>query len=270
MSEGIRINKYLSEIGYCSRRQADKLIEQGRIMVNSKEAVMGYKVQKDDVIHVDGEKIKQKKTKRIFIALNKPKGVVCTTNAGVEENNIIDFIKFRERIFPIGRLDKTTTGLILLTNDGSTANKILKTSYNNEKEYLVRVNRPISEDVLKKMSEGVAIVGKKTRKCKVEQISQFIFKIVLTQGLNRQIRRMSEYLGYEVVALKRIRIINISLDVPLGRYRDLTDAEILELNQLIEPSSKTEEASLPKIETVKRRTEFIKRDDPRYKNPGDY
>ena len=187
-SQGIRINKYLSEIGYCSRRQADKLIEQGRIIVNSKEAVMGYKVQKDDVIHVDGEKIKQKKTKRIFIALNKPKGVVCTTNAGVEENNIIDFIKFRERIFPIGRLDKTTTGLILLTNDGDTANKILKTAYNNEKEYLVRVNRPISEDVLKKMSEGVAIVGKKTRKCKVEKLKSTEFKIILTQGLNRQIR----------------------------------------------------------------------------------
>ena len=158
-SEGTRINKYLSEIGYCSRRQADKLIEQGRVMVNSKETVMGYKIQKDDTIHVDGEKIKKEKRKRIFIALNKPKGVVCTTNAGVEENNIIDFINFRERIFPIGRLDKTTTGLILLTNDGSTANKILKTSYNNEKEYLVRVNRPISEDILKKMSEGGAIVG---------------------------------------------------------------------------------------------------------------
>ena len=174
-SEGTRINKYLSEIGYCSRREADKLIEQGRIMVNSKEAKMGYKVQKDDVIHVDGEKIKHKKRKRIFIALNKPKGVVCTTNAGVEENNIIDYINFRERVFPIGRLDKTTTGLILLTNDGDTANKILKTAYNNEKEYLVRVNRPISEEVLKKMSEGVKILGKKTKKCKVEKIKSTEF-----------------------------------------------------------------------------------------------
>jgi 23S rRNA pseudouridine2604 synthase len=232
-SKGIRINKYLSEIGYCSRRQADKLIEQGRIMVNSKEAVMGYKVQKDDVIHVDGEKIKQKKSKRIFIALNKPKGVVCTTNAGVEENNIIDFIKFRERIFPIGRLDKTTTGLILLTNDGDTANKILKTAYNNEKEYLVRVNRPISEDVLKKMSEGVAIVGKKTRKCKVEKLKSTEFKIILTQGLNRQIRRMCEYFDFRVVSLKRVRIMNIKLDVKEGKYRLLNDKEISELTNML-------------------------------------
>ena len=232
-SQGIRINKYLSEIGYCSRRQADKLIEQGRIMINSKEAVMGYKVQKDDVIHDDGEKIKQKKSKRIFIALNKPKGVVCTTNAGVEENNIIDFIKFRERIFPIGRLDKTTTGLILLTNDGDTANKILKTAYNNEKEYLVRVNRPISEDILKKMSEGVSILGKKTRKCKVEKLKSTEFKIILTQGLNRQIRRMCEYIDFRVVSLKRVRIMNIKLDVKEGKYRLLNDKEISELTNML-------------------------------------
>jgi len=232
-SEGTRINKYLSEIGYCSRRQADKLIEQGRIMVNSKEAVMGYKVQKDDIIHVDGEKIKHKKSKRIFIALNKPKGVVCTTNAGVEENNIIDFIKFRERIFPIGRLDKTTTGLILLTNDGDTANKILKTAYNNEKEYLVRVNRPISEAVLKEMSEGVSILGKKTRKCKVEKLKSTEFKIILTQGLNRQIRRMCEYFDFRVVSLKRVRIMNIKLDIKEGKYRLLNDKEISELTNML-------------------------------------
>ena len=232
-SEGTRINKYLSEIGYCSRRQADKLIEQGRIMVNSKEAVMGYKVQKDDIIHVDGEKIKHKKSKRIFIALNKPKGVVCTTNAGVEENNIIDFIKFRERIFPIGRLDKTTTGLILLTNDGDTANKILKTAYNNEKEYLVRVNRPISEAVLKEMSEGVSILGKKTKKCKVEKLKSTEFKIILTQGLNRQIRRMCEYFDFRVLSLKRVRIMNIKLDVKEGKYRLLNDKEIFELTNML-------------------------------------
>ena len=174
-----------------------------------------------------------KKSKRIFIALNKPKGVVCTTNAGVEENNIIDFIKFRERIFPIGRLDKTTTGLILLTNDGDTANKILKTAYNNEKEYLVRVNRPISEDVLKKMSEGVAIVGKKTRKCKVEKLKSTEFKIILTQGLNRQIRRMCEYFDFRVVSLKRVRIMNIKLDVKEGKYRLLNDKEISELTNML-------------------------------------
>ena len=232
-SEGTRINKYLSQIGYCSRREADKLIEMGRIMVNSKEAKMGYKVQKDDVIHVDGEKIKKKKTKRIFIALNKPKGVVCTTNAGVEENNIIDFIKFPERIFPIGRLDKTTTGLILLTNDGETANKILKTAYNNEKEYLVRVNRPISESVLKKMSEGVSILGKKTRKCKIEKLKTTEFKIILTQGLNRQIRRMCEYFDFRVVSLRRVRIMNIKLDIKEGKYRLLNDKEISELTNML-------------------------------------
>ena len=232
-SEGTRINKYLSEIGYCSRREADKLIEQGRIMVNSKKAKMGYKVQKDDVIHVDGEKIKHKKRKRIFIALNKPKGVVCTTNAGVEENNIIDYINFRERVFPIGRLDKTTTGLILLTNDGDTANKILKTAYNNEKEYLVRVNRPISEEVLKKMSEGVKILGKKTKKCKVEKIKSTEFKIILTQGLNRQIRRMCEHFDFRVVSLQRVRIMNIKLDVREGKYRLLNDKEISELTNML-------------------------------------
>ena len=232
-SEGTRINKYLSEIGYCSRREADKLIEQGRIIVNSKEAKMGYKVQKDDVIHVDGEKIKHKKRKRIFIALNKPKGVVCTTNAGVEENNIIDYINFRERVFPIGRLDKTTTGLILLTNDGDTANKILKTAYNNEKEYLVRVNRPISEEVLKKMSEGVKILGKKTKKCKVEKIKSTEFKIILTQGLNRQIRRMCEHFDFRVVSLQRVRIMNIKLDVREGKYRLLNDKEISELTNML-------------------------------------
>ena len=232
-SEGTRINKYLSQIGYCSRREADKLIEMGRIMVNSKEAKMGYKVQKDDVIHVDGEKIKKKKTKRIFIALNKPRGVVCTTNAGVEENNIIDYLNFRERVFPIGRLDKTTTGLILLTNDGDTANKILKTAYNNEKEYLVRVNRPISEDILKKMSEGVSILGKKTRKCKVEKLKSTEFKIILTQGLNRQIRRMCEYFDFRVLSLKRVRIMNIKLDVKEGKYRLLNDKEISELTNML-------------------------------------
>ena len=194
---------------------------------------MGYKVQKDDVIHVDGEKIKHKKRKRIFIALNKPKGVVCTTNAGVEENNIIDYINFRERVFPIGRLDKTTTGLILLTNDGDTANKILKTAYNNEKEYLVRVNRPISEAVLKKMSEGVKILGKKTRKCKVEKIKSTEFKIILTQGLNRQIRRMCEHFDFRVVSLQRVRIMNIKLDVREGKYRLLNDKEISELTNML-------------------------------------
>jgi 23S rRNA pseudouridine2604 synthase len=225
-NKGTRINKFLSEVGYCSRRQADGLIEQGRIYVNKKPAKMGMKVSEDDLIEVDGEKINQSKKKKIFIALNKPRGVVCTTNAGVEENNIIDFLNFPERVFPIGRLDKSTTGLILLTNDGETANKILKTANDNEKEYLVKVNRPIPLSILKEMSEGVPILNKKTKKCVVEKIKTNQFKIILTQGLNRQIRRMCDYFDYKVVALQRIRIMNIKLDIPEGKYRLLTDGEI--------------------------------------------
>ena len=221
-----RINKFLSEIGYCSRRQADALIEQGRVYVNRKSAKMGMKVSEDDLIEIDGEKINQSKKKKVFIALNKPRGVVCTTNAGVEENNIIDFVNFSERVFPIGRLDKSTTGLILLTNDGETANKILKTANNNEKEYLVKVNRPIPESILKKMSEGVPMLGKITRKCSVKKVKTNQFKIILTQGLNRQIRRMCDHFGYKVVSLQRIRIMNIKLDLPEGKYRLLNDQEI--------------------------------------------
>ena len=225
-NKGTRINKFLSEVGYCSRRQADGLIEQGRIYVNKKPAKMGMKVSEDDIIEVDGEKINQSKKKKIFIALNKPRGVVCTTNAGVEENNIIDFLNFPERVFPIGRLDKSTTGLILLTNDGETANKILKTANDNEKEYLVKVNRPIPVSVLREMSEGVPILNKKTKKCVVEKVKTNQFKIILTQGLNRQIRRMCDYFDYKVVALQRIRIMNIKLDIPEGKYRLLTESEI--------------------------------------------
>ena len=221
-----RINKFMSEIGYCSRRQADALIEQGRVYVNRKSAKMGMRVSEEDLIEVDGEKINQSKKKKIFIALNKPRGVVCTTNSGVEGNNIVDFVNFSERVFPIGRLDKSTTGLILLTNDGETANKILKTANNNEKEYLVKVNRPIPESILKKMSEGVPMLGKITRKCLVKKVKTNQFKIILTQGLNRQIRRMCDHFGYKVVSLKRIRIMNIKLDLPEGKFRLLNDQEI--------------------------------------------
>ena len=225
-NSGTRINKFLSEVGYCSRRQADALIDQGRVYVNRKPAMMGMKVFEEDMIEIDGEKINQSKKKKIFIALNKPRGVVCTTNAGVEENNIIDFLKFPQRVFPIGRLDKSTTGLILLTNDGETANRILKTANNNEKEYLVKVNRPIPESILKKMSEGVPMLGKITKKCIVEKVKTNKFKITLTQGLNRQIRRMCDYFDYKVVSLQRIRIMNIKLDLPEGKFRLLDNQEI--------------------------------------------
>ena len=223
---GTRINKFLSEVGYCSRRQADSYIDQGRVYVNRKPAKMGMKISDDDMIEVDGERINQSKKKKIFIALNKPRGIVCTTNPGVEENNIIDFLNFPERVFPIGRLDKSTTGLILLTNDGETANMILKTANNNEKEYLVKVNRPIPDSILKKMSDGVPMLGKITRKCVVEKVKTNQFKIILTQGLNRQIRRMCNHFGYKVVSLKRIRIMNIKLDLPEGKYRLLNDQEV--------------------------------------------
>jgi 23S rRNA pseudouridine2604 synthase len=217
---------------------------------------MGTKVLETDEIRVDGKLIRENRDKPIYLAFNKPVGIECTTNQSVR-NNIVDYINYPERIFPIGRLDKASEGLIFMTNDGDIVNKILRARNNHEKEYIVTVDKPITDRFIQKMGNGVPILDTVTRKCKVEQISKYIFKIVLTQGLNRQIRRMCEYLGYEVTALKRIRIINISLDIPVGRYRDLTAAEIKELNQLIEPSSKTEEASLPKVEV--RRTIVIRK-----------
>jgi 23S rRNA pseudouridine2604 synthase len=240
-----RINKFLSETGYCSRREADRLLEEGRITINGVLPEMGTKVSYNDEVRVDGKLVREKNEKPVYLAFNKPVGIECTTNLEVR-NNIVDYINYPKRIFPIGRLDKASEGLIFMTNDGDIVNKILRARNNHEKEYTVTVNKPITDRFIERMGNGIPILDTVTKKCKVEQISQFVFRIVLTQGLNRQIRRMCEYLGYEVTALKRIRIINISLDVPTGRYRDLTDKEIEELNTLIEPSSKTEEASFPK------------------------
>ena len=253
-----RINKFLSETGFCSRREADKLIEQGRVTINGVVPEMGTKISIRDEVRVDGKLIRENTEKPIYLAFNKPVGIECTTNLDVR-NNIVDYINYPERIFPIGRLDKASEGLIFMTNDGDIVNKILRARNNHEKEYIVTVNRPITDRFIEKMASGVPILDTITRKCKVEQISKYIFKIILTQGLNRQIRRMCEYLDYEVTALKRIRIINISLDVPVGRYRDLTDAEIQQLNELIAPSSKTEEASLPKISGYDPKNRIIKR-----------
>lgn len=240
-----RLNKFLSETGYCSRREADKLIEQGRVTINGIVPEMGTKVCSEDEVRVNGKLIREKTSKNIYLAFNKPPGIECTTNLDVK-NNIVDYINYPERIFPIGRLDKASEGLIFMTNDGDIVNKILRARNNHEKEYIVTVNRPITDRFIERMSNGIPILETVTRKCKVEQISKYVFKIILTQGLNRQIRRMCEYLDYEVTTLKRTRIINISLDIPLGRYRLLTDNEIDELNQLIAPSSKTEEASFLK------------------------
>jgi len=261
---GKRLNKFIGETGYCSRREADKLIEEGRITLNGLIPEMGTKVFPTDEIRIDGKLITENHEKPVYLAFNKPVGIECTTNLEVR-NNIVDYINYPKRIFPIGRLDKASEGLIFMTNDGDIVNKILRARNNHEKEYIVTVNRPITDRFIERMGNGVPILDTITRKCKVEQVSKYIFKIILTQGLNRQIRRMCEYLGYDVTALKRTRIINISLDVPIGRYRDLTDFEIKELNQLIEPSSKTEEASLPKVETQRPTQRVIRRIPPRNK-----
>jgi 23S rRNA pseudouridine2604 synthase len=245
-----RINKFLSESGFCSRREADKLLEEGRITINGVVPELGTKVSLEDEVRVDGKLIREKTEKPVYLAFNKPVGIECTTNQNVRDN-IVDYINYPKRIFPIGRLDKASEGLIFMTNDGDIVNKILRARNNHEKEYVVTVNRPITDRFIEKMSNGVPILDTITRKCKVEQISKYVFRIILTQGLNRQIRRMCEYLNYEVTALKRTRIINISLDVHIGRYRDLTDDEIKQLNKLIEPSSKTEEASLPKERIIR-------------------
>ena len=244
--EVTRLNKFLSEIGYCSRREADKLIEQKRVTLNGVVPEMGTKVSATDEVRVDGKLVRDAHDQPIYLAFNKPAGIECTTNLEVRDN-IVDFINYPKRIFPIGRLDKASEGLIFMTNDGDIVNKILRARNNHEKEYLVTVNRPITDRFIERMGNGIPILDTITRKCKVEQISRTVFKIILTQGLNRQIRRMCEFLDYEVIALKRTRIININLDVATGRYRDLTAAEITELNFLISPSSKTEEASFEKV-----------------------
>ena len=265
MEENVkRLNKFIGETGYCSRREADKLIEEGRVTINGVVPEMGTKVSPSDEVRIDGKLIVEQREKPVYLAFNKPVGIECTTNLEVR-NNIVDYINYPKRIFPIGRLDKASEGLIFMTNDGDIVNKILRARNNHEKEYIVTVNRPITDRFIERMGNGVPILDTITKKCKVEQISKYIFKIILTQGLNRQIRRMTEYLGYDVTALKRIRIINISLDIPVGRYRDLTEAEITELNQLIEPSSKTEEASLPKAETQRPTQRVIRRIPPRNK-----
>jgi len=235
-----RINKYLSEVGYCSRRRADKLIKEGKVTVNGKIPLIGTKVEDGDQVEIEGQKIeKSTKQKNIYIAFNKPVGIVCTTDRRVEPNNIIDFIKYPKRIFPVGRLDKLSQGLIFLTNDGDIVNKILRARNNHEKEYIVSVDRQINKEFIQNMSNGVEILETITKNCFVKQLGPKKFKIILTQGLNRQIRRMCESLGYRVQSLKRVRIMNIKLDVPTGKYRKLTKEELLELNELLENSKKT-------------------------------
>lgn len=242
-----RLNKFISETGYCSRREADKLIEQGRVTVNGQLPELGTKVTSEDVIHVDGTSI-TKKVKPVYLAFNKPVGITCTTEQKVK-GNIVDYINYKKRIFPIGRLDKPSQGLIFLTNDGDIVNKILRAGNNHEKEYVVTVDKPITQKFLDKMANGVPILDTVTRKCEVTQESKFVFRIILTQGLNRQIRRMCEVLGYHVTKLKRTRIMNVTLrGLPVGEWRYLTAKEVAEIQELVASSSKTEEASFLEIE----------------------
>ncbi len=230
MDEKIRINKYLSMCGYCSRREADRLLEQKRVTIDGKTAGLGEQIHAGQTICVDGTEICAKK-ERILIAFHKPVGVVCTSSKK-DKNNIIDYIHFDERIYPVGRLDKDSTGLILLTNDGELTDRILRSKNGHEKEYVVTVNRPLRKEVLDAMAQGVPILDTMTKPCRIDRIDEKSFRIILTQGLNRQIRRMCEYFGYRVIRLKRIRIMNVLLDgLPEGKWRYLSDEEITQMEK---------------------------------------
>jgi len=232
------LNKYISETGFCSRREADNYIEQGRVTINGREAVKGNRVGENDVVQVDGEPLKKKKA-AVYILLNKPKGVTCTTDLK-DKTNIIDFMQFKSRIFPVGRLDKRSQGLIFLTNDGDIVNKILRAGNKHEKEYIVTTDKPVTLEFIQKMRGGVRIPGAVTRPCFVKQEGPSRFRIILIQGLNRQIRRMCEALGYGVESLIRIRIMNITLNgLQTGKWRYFTSAEITTINNMVANSSKT-------------------------------
>ncbi|THU38285.1 23S rRNA pseudouridine(2604) synthase RluF [Niastella caeni] len=244
MDNSISLNKFISDTGYCSRREADKLITSGRVFLNDRPAVLGNRYKPGDTVEVDGSLITAaKKEKRVYLALNKPPGITTTTELHIKDN-IISFVGYPKRIFPIGRLDKDSEGLIFLTNDGDIINKILRAGNNHEKEYIVRVNKPIDHAFVQQMSQGVPILDTRTLPCKVQMMGRQTFRITLTQGLNRQIRRMCEYLGYAVVGLQRVRIMNIRLDkLALGKWRYLSDAEVSMLMESVADSTKTESKS---------------------------
>lgn len=238
----VNLNKYISNTGICSRREAEKLIVNGRVTINDKPTQLGNRVFEGDVVKINGRLLKAK-PKTVYIAFNKPKGIVCTTDSK-ERKNIVTYINYPKRLFPIGRLDKPSEGLIFLTNDGDIVNKILRAGNIHEKEYMVTVNKPITQEFLKKMSQGIPILGTITKKCTVIRLKEFTFKIVLTQGLNRQIRRMCEYLGFEVTKLKRTRIMNVSLEnLKIGDWREISAKEMEQIHKMVANSSKTEEAS---------------------------
>ncbi len=237
-TNNLRLNKAISDTGHCSRREADKLIEQGRVTVNGKTGVLGERVTADDEICVDGKRISVRE-EPVYIAFNKPVGIICTTERQIK-NNIIDFIGHPRRIFPIGRLDKASEGLIYLTSDGNIVNKILRAGNNHQKEYIVTVDKPVTQEFIERMSNGIPILDTVTAKCIVEKMSTYIFKIILTQGLNRQIRRMCSFLDYDVLKLKRIRIMNITLDnLPIGKWRNLTLEELADIKESTAHSTMT-------------------------------
>lgn len=261
--DSINLNKFISSTGVCSRREAEKLIVQGRVTINNKPTELGNRVYKGDVVKIDGRPLNPK-PQTIYIALNKPIGIVCTTDSK-ERKNIVKFLNYPERLFPIGRLDKPSEGLIFLTNDGDIVNKILRAGNNHQKEYIVTVSKSITDTFIAKMSDGIPILGTVTQKCKVEKVADKVFKIILTQGLNRQIRRMCEYLDYEVTKLVRTRIMNIELGkLNTGDWRTLTEEEMKQINEMIAESSKTEEASAvtpkPKKQTSKKKEGPVKSD----------
>ena len=252
--DSIRINKAISDSGYCSRRQADTLIEQGRVTLNGEKITLGDRAMPGDEVRVDGKLLVENEA-LVYIALNKPVGITCTTDRRIE-GNVVDFINHTERIFHVGRLDKPSEGLLLMTNDGDIVNKILRAGNEHEKEYIVKVDRPITEDFLKKMRSGVPLneLQTTTKKCEVEQLSRFVFRIVLIQGLNRQIRRMCDYLGYEVIELKRIRIMNIKLGgLPIGKWRDLTQKELEDLREAVSVSDNAPQATRVQARDGRRR-----------------
>ncbi len=233
----ISLNKYISSTGICSRREADKWIEAGRVKINGQIAQKGNRVTETDKVTIDGKPLKNR-PKSIYIALNKPPGITSTTDLK-DKDNIIDFVNHPQRIFPIGRLDKASSGLILLTNDGDIVNQILREENEHEKEYIVKVDKPVTKDFIKRMSNGLPILGTVTKKCTVEVVKPFVFRIILTQGLNRQIRRMCEYLDYRVITLKRIRVMNIQLDnLKVGQWRDLSKEELKTLKRMLKYLSK--------------------------------
>lgn len=237
----VRLNKAISDTGFCSRREADRYIEQGKVFVNNKPAVLGMRVSGEDDITVDGHLL-MRKDYFVYLAFNKPRGITCTTDTHIK-GNIIDFINYPERIFPVGRLDKDSEGLIFLTSEGNIVNKILRAGNNHEKEYLVTVKENISDDFIRKMADGIPILGTVTKKCFVKRESPDTFRIILTQGLNRQIRRMCDYLGYEVLRLRRLRIMNVNLgNLKTGEWRNLTEEELNQIREMVKDSVKTEDA----------------------------